>query len=178
MSTNQGDFQNKNVKRDSKDDSWFVALHLSTFAGLMFPLGSVLGPLILWSMKKREIPEFDREGRQVLNFHITWTLVQFGIGIGIVVGYLMFLFMGLGLAAGGAAIDFSQDTIGAIKQLAPAGLGIMAVIVVFLFLGLGLFATLSYFYELIMALVNTFRASNGEPSDYPFRFQFFKEDEN
>ena len=50
---------------------WLTILHMSS----MFVI--VLIPLLLWSWKKNQSYEIDRQGRQVLNFQITMTLLLF-----------------------------------------------------------------------------------------------------
>ena len=45
--------------------------HLAAFLGFVFPFGSVVGPLILWQMKKEVDPFVDDQGKEALNFQIT-----------------------------------------------------------------------------------------------------------
>jgi uncharacterized Tic20 family protein len=48
-----------------------VAVHLSTFAGLVVPFGSVIGPLAAWLTRRDRDPFIDQAGREALNFGIT-----------------------------------------------------------------------------------------------------------
>jgi uncharacterized protein len=48
-----------------------VAAHLSTFAGLVIPFGSVIGPLAVWLTRRHRDPFIDQAGREALNFGIT-----------------------------------------------------------------------------------------------------------
>ena len=48
-----------------------VAAHLSTFAGLIVPLGSVIGPLAVWLTRRDRDPFIDQAGREALNFGIS-----------------------------------------------------------------------------------------------------------
>jgi uncharacterized Tic20 family protein len=48
-----------------------VAAHLSTFAGLVIPFGSVIGPLAVWLTRRDRDPFIDQAGREALNFGIT-----------------------------------------------------------------------------------------------------------
>jgi uncharacterized Tic20 family protein len=48
-----------------------VAVHLSTFAGLIVPLGSVIGPLAVWLTRRNRDPFVDQAGREALNFGIS-----------------------------------------------------------------------------------------------------------
>jgi uncharacterized Tic20 family protein len=49
--------------------------HLSALAGLLIPsLGHLLGPLVVWLVKKDELPQVDVEGKESLNFQISMTI--------------------------------------------------------------------------------------------------------
>jgi uncharacterized Tic20 family protein len=48
-----------------------VAAHLSTFAGLIVPFGSVIGPLAVWLTRRDRDPFIDQAGREALNLGIT-----------------------------------------------------------------------------------------------------------
>jgi uncharacterized Tic20 family protein len=48
-----------------------VAAHLSTFAGLVVPFGSVIGPLAVWLTRRDRDPFIDDTGREALNFGIS-----------------------------------------------------------------------------------------------------------
>ena len=48
-----------------------VVAHLSTFAGLVVPFGSVIGPLAVWLTRRDRDPFIDQAGREALNFGIT-----------------------------------------------------------------------------------------------------------
>jgi uncharacterized Tic20 family protein len=48
-----------------------VAAHLSTFAGLIVPFGSVIGPLAVWLTRRDQDPFIDQAGREALNFGIS-----------------------------------------------------------------------------------------------------------
>ncbi len=59
----------------SKDEqAWGMLCHLSALAGFVIPFGNVIGPLVVWMMKKAEYPLVDREGKKSLNFQITVTI--------------------------------------------------------------------------------------------------------
>lgn len=63
--------------------NWKLFLELSSLAGLIIPLGNILGPLILWLVKKDQDQDVQASGPAVLNFHISWTIwsiVTCGLG--------------------------------------------------------------------------------------------------
>lgn len=51
--------------------TWEVLCHLSALAGYLLSGLSVIGPLIVWLMKKGEYPSVDAHGKEALNFHIS-----------------------------------------------------------------------------------------------------------
>jgi uncharacterized Tic20 family protein len=70
--------------------SWRLYLELLALAAFVIPLGQILGPMVLWLVKKDTIPEVDYEGKRVLNFNISWTL--WGIltcGLGFIVWFVI-----------------------------------------------------------------------------------------
>jgi uncharacterized Tic20 family protein len=50
---------------------WAMFAHLSALVGFLIPLGSILGPLIIWQIKKNEFAFVDDQGKEALNFQIT-----------------------------------------------------------------------------------------------------------
>ncbi len=59
----------------NKDErNWAMFAHLSTFTGHFIPFGHVAGPLIIWCLKKDEMPFVNEQGKEALNFQITMTL--------------------------------------------------------------------------------------------------------
>jgi len=78
---------------DKDDDSkfWLLTLHLSNF--LAFPVI----PLILWSIKKDENLEIDRQGKDVINFQISMMIYLFvsALLVFFIVGIVLLLLLGL-----------------------------------------------------------------------------------
>lgn len=65
-------------------------MELLSFAGFAFPLGNILGPLILWLVKKDSIQEVDYEGKRVINFNISWTLWSIAsCGVGAIAWFII-----------------------------------------------------------------------------------------
>lgn len=58
----------------SDDRTWGILAHASAFVGFLFPFGNILGPLLVWAIKKDESQFVDENGKQALNFQITWTV--------------------------------------------------------------------------------------------------------
>lgn len=50
---------------------WAMFCHLSALLGIWIPFGSLIGPLILWQVKREMDPFIDDQGKEALNFQIT-----------------------------------------------------------------------------------------------------------
>lgn len=62
----------KAAPTESDIRTWHMWCHLSALAGLVgVPFGNVLGPLIVWQIKKNEIPSVEAHAKAALNFQIT-----------------------------------------------------------------------------------------------------------
>ncbi|MBO9552506.1 DUF4870 domain-containing protein [Pseudomonas sp.] len=68
---------------------WAMFCHLSALLGLVVPLGHLLGPLVLWHLKREQDPFIDAQGKEALNFQINVTIAGF------VCTALMFVAIGL-----------------------------------------------------------------------------------
>lgn len=62
---------------ESPARTWNMLCHLSALAGFVIPFGHLLGPLIVWQIKKNEFPSVDLHGKAALNFQITVTIAVF-----------------------------------------------------------------------------------------------------
>jgi uncharacterized Tic20 family protein len=78
--------------------TWGMLAHLAAFAFFICPLGNVIGPLIVWLVKRDESQFIADQGREALNFNISmvlagvlcWVLVY--VFIGILLGVALFIF--------------------------------------------------------------------------------------
>jgi uncharacterized Tic20 family protein len=61
--------------------AWAMWSHLSALGGLVFPFGNILGPLIIWLVKREEIPEVEVNGKEAMNFQITMSGISIGLWI-------------------------------------------------------------------------------------------------
>lgn len=89
----------------TQDNLWPMLCHLSALAGLIIPFGNIIGPLVVWMIKKDEMPIVNEYGKESLNFQISMTIYIIGAGIVatiltlIAIGVLLFPLIGLvGLA--------------------------------------------------------------------------------
>jgi uncharacterized protein len=76
---------------------WAMFAHLSALIGFIIPFGNLLGPLIIWLMKKETMPFVDQQGKEALNFQITVTIAMVisAILIIVVIGFVLMFIIGL-----------------------------------------------------------------------------------
>lgn len=77
---------------DSDARLWATLCHLAgllMFVGI--PFANLIGPLVIWLVKRDSSPYVDREGKEAVNFQISMTIY------GVVSILLMFVLIGLGL---------------------------------------------------------------------------------
>jgi uncharacterized Tic20 family protein len=71
-----------------------VVCHLSALAGFVIPgAGHILGPLIVWLVKRGESAEIDAHGKEALNFQISMLIYN------VIAGILCLLAIGFALLA-------------------------------------------------------------------------------
>jgi uncharacterized Tic20 family protein len=63
------------IDKDAR--TWATVCHLSALIMLVgVPLGNILGPLVVWLAKRKTNEFVDDQGREALNFQITFTLCE------------------------------------------------------------------------------------------------------
>jgi uncharacterized Tic20 family protein len=59
----------------SQDErNWGMLSHLAALAGFVIPFGNIVGPLVVWLIKKDQMPFVDDQGKESLNFQISVTI--------------------------------------------------------------------------------------------------------
>lgn len=88
--------------KPSDEHQYAMFLHLSALAGLLFLGGlTILGPLVMWMIKKDQSAFVDRHGRSAVNFHLSLLLygvigaVFFMVGVVATLGIGILLFIPL-----------------------------------------------------------------------------------
>ncbi len=130
----------------ANDNVWLAILHLSSIFCIL------IVPLLLWSWRKNRSPRIDNQGRQVLNFQITMTLVLFAV-------LFVLMFVPVALAFMG---EMGIDTVegGPIFML-------MVMCATMPLLLVGLFCA-------IQGTVNAMRSLSNKPIHYPLSIPFVK----
>ncbi len=82
----------------SQDDKTFGMLaHLSALAGFVIPFGNIIGPLVVWLIKKDQSAWVDQQGKESLNFQISISIYAIisAILTLIVIGVLLMIAVGI-----------------------------------------------------------------------------------
>ncbi|HEU4617437.1 MAG TPA: DUF4870 domain-containing protein [Gammaproteobacteria bacterium] len=78
---------------------WAFLAHISAFAGFVIPFGNLLGPLIVWQMKRYDMPFAAEQAKEALNFQITMS-IALTISAVLMVVFVGFLLLPLLVLAG------------------------------------------------------------------------------
>jgi len=92
----------------SKDERmWGMLCHISAFAFFIFPFGNIIGPLVIWLIKRDVYQFVNEQGKESLNFQISVTIYALAalllsiilIGIPILIALFFFNFIMVVVAA-------------------------------------------------------------------------------
>lgn len=95
------------LNRDA--NMWAMFCHLSALVGFVIPFGNIIGPLVIWLLKKDEFALVDDQGKEALNFQISVTIYVIAAAI------LSILLIGIPLLIGLALFALVVTIIGAVK---------------------------------------------------------------
>lgn len=56
---------------------WGLFLHLSQLLNVLIPFGGIIAPIVIWQMKKQEMPALDAHGKMVTNWLISSIIYMF-----------------------------------------------------------------------------------------------------
>lgn len=80
------------VEMDEKQArTWGMLCHILAFAGFIIPLvGNIVGPLVIWLLKREEHPFIDEQGKESVNFEITVSIcLAIALGLACVGGVII-----------------------------------------------------------------------------------------
>lgn len=153
--------QNQTFIYDKNARSNSVFIHLSGYIKLFFPLLFIIVPILIWT-RNRENEFVDHHGQQAINFHISMMIYSL-ILIGLIIGWAVFSIADL--IAFGELIDQYDDDFLVNFNWAPWMIWLILLV---------LLSIVKFFFEIIVMLIATIKASNGKLYRYPFSFQFLK----
>lgn len=119
-------------------------LHLSAFFGYVFPFGGIIAPLVFWEVKKKESEFLNANGKEAVNFNLSFLLYSFIFGISI----LPFAF---------------RSVFNEIHHFDLFGM-----------LSMGSLIAVLALVRFILIIVAAIKANNGEIYHYPLTIKFIK----
>ncbi len=137
------DFAEQNA---SHEHIWLTILHLSSIFCML------IVPLLLWSWKKNQSLKIDTQGRKVLNFQITMTLLLFAAAC-------LLLALPVGLVA--------MDEAGLTNLESGPGFMLLTISAPLPLILIGIYCT-------ILGVLNAMRALSDKPIHYPLSIPFVK----
>lgn len=78
----------------SEDRTWGMVVHLSAFAGHLFPFAHIIAPLVVWLVRRDQSAFVNDQGKESVNAQISLTIYM------AVAGVLCFVLIGIPLLAG------------------------------------------------------------------------------
>jgi len=92
-----------------EERTWAMICHLAAFAGYIIPFGHIIGPLVVWLLKRDELPAVDFHGKEALNFQLSMTIYM------LIAGLLYLVYIGIPIYIGLAILHIAMITIAAVK---------------------------------------------------------------
>lgn len=71
-----------------EEKTYGMLCHLLAFSGVIIPFGNIIGPLVIWLLKKDQSSYVDMQGKESLNFQISNMIYTF------ISNLLMFVLIG------------------------------------------------------------------------------------
>ncbi len=95
---------------DRQARNWGMLCHLIALSALLgVPFGHILGPLVVWLIKRNDLPIVDEQGKESLNFQISFTIYA------LVSAILTFFVIGIVLLIGLAIADLVLVIVASVK---------------------------------------------------------------
>lgn len=98
------------TNEEKQAHTWGMICHLIALIGLLgIPFGNILGPLVVWLIKKNDHPFIDQQGKESLNFQLSMT-IYFAISL-----LLALVLIGILMLAALVILDLVLVIIAAVK---------------------------------------------------------------
>lgn len=82
---------------EAQERTWGMLAHLTALSGFVIPFGFIVGPLIIWLIKKDESAFVDDQGKEALNFQISIIIYAVVSSLLILVVIGIFLLIAIGI---------------------------------------------------------------------------------
>lgn len=137
---------------------WAMMCHLSTFLGFLIPGLSLIAPIVIWAAKRERDDLVCQNGRNVINFVLSFWLYTLGIGAVILSSLILVWF----------PVIIMFERVSQISQLSPA-------IPSFYIFFCVVYGVIYGVFHLILPIYGAVKALNGEVYRYPLTLTLLKE---
>lgn len=145
------------MKQNRENTNAFL-IHISAFAGLVFPFGNIITPLIAWQTLKDRSIFLDDQGKEAVNFNISYTLYIFLISLALLPFSFGSIFKRNGLL-NGRTINFNIN----FDYFNLSN-----------FFGISSISNIIYVIGIALVIIASIKAREGENYKYPFTIKFIK----
>ena len=146
------------MKQNNEKTNAFL-IHICAFAGFIFPFGNIITPLIAWQTLKDRSLFLDEQGKEAVNFNISYTLYIFLLTI-------VFIPFALGSIFSRNHNYMNWNNFNMNFNLDFDNL--------FGFISLGSIAGIIYIIGIALVIIASLKAKEGEHYKYPFTINFIK----
>ena len=143
------------MKKNNENTNAFL-IHISAFAGFIFPFGQILTPLIAWQTLKDRSSFLDEQGKEAINFNLSYTLYAFILSIALIPLFFKSFFNNFN-SFNNFQLNFDLST----NNL-------------FSIMGLGTITGILYLVGISLIIIAALKAKEGENYKYPFTIKFIK----
>ena len=143
------------MKKNNQNTNAFL-IHISAFAGFIFPFGQIITPLIAWQTLKDRSPFLDEQGKEAINFNLSYTLYAFILSIALIPLFFRSFFTNFN-----SFNNFQLNLDLSINNL-------------FSIMGLGSISVILYLVGISLIIIAALKAKEGESYKYPFTIKFIK----
>lgn len=146
------------MRKNNENTNAFL-IHICGFAGYLFPFGSIITPLIAWQTLKNRSTFLDEQGKEAVNFNISFALYKLILSAFFVPFALGTFFKNINNNSNFEWFEFNFD-------LDSNSL--------FEFLGFGSVMGIIMIIRTILIIMASLKAKEGENYKYPFTIKFIK----
>ena len=144
------------MSRNNENTNAFL-IHISAFSGYIIPFGSIIVPLVLWQTMKDRSRFLDEQGKEAVNFNISYALYIFILGLSIIPFAFSSFFSHI-RHYNDFDFDFSFGN----------GNGLFG------FLGVGALITIIGLLKIALIIIAALKSKEGENYKYPLTIKFIK----
>jgi uncharacterized Tic20 family protein len=145
--------------KQNKENTNAFLIHISAFTGFIFPFGNIISPLIAWQTLKDRSTFLDEQGKEAINFNISYSLYIFLISVIFVPFAIVSLFNRRNNYINLNNFKFNFD---------------LDMYNMFGFLSYGSIVGIIYTIGIALVIIASFKAREGQNYKYPFTIKFIK----